>query len=240
MLIPMSEPLIETRIGFAHRGGRKHGDDNSIECFRTAIEMGANGLETDIWLTRDGVAVLDHSGLIRIGLFPRPIAWTSFESLPSRIPRLADFYKQVGTALEVSIDIKSGIAGAEAIAVAAEASEEALGRLWLCHWDMKRLRAWRLSSPDVRLVNSVRRVSVREGIEKRARRLAAIGADALNLKADEWTATDVEVLHAHGILAFGWNAHDAKTIESLLEIGIDAVYSDDVPTMVKLLGQCTS
>ncbi|RIK10912.1 MAG: glycerophosphodiester phosphodiesterase [Acidobacteria bacterium] len=232
----MASPLIDSRIGFAHRGGRKHGKDNTIECFESALEMGANGLETDIWLTRDGVAVLEHSGLVRSGLIPRPISWTKFGALPSEIPRLEDFYKRLGTDFELSIDIKAGIAGAEAIAIAGDAEVEALSRLWLCHWDLKRLRAWRLTSPDVRLVNSVRKLTIREGIEKRARRLAAVGIDALNLRADEWTVRDVEVLHAHGILAFGWNAHDAKTLAGLLELGIDAVYSDDVPMMVELLG----
>lgn len=233
----MSLPLLEPRIGFAHRGGRKHGKDNSIECFESALEMGANGLETDIWLTRDGVAVLKHSGVVRSGLISRPISWTQFGALPAEIPRLEDFYARLGTGFELSIDIKAGIAGAEAIAVAGGAGVDAISRMWLCHWDLKRLRAWRVASPDVRLVNSVRKLTIREGIEKRARRLAAIGTDALNLRADEWKATDVEVLHAHGVLAFGWNAHDSKTLARLLEIGIDAVYSDDVPMMVEMLGQ---
>lgn len=233
----MATPLIESRIGFAHRGGRKHGKDNTLECFETALEMGANGLETDIWLTRDGVGVLEHSGLVRSGLIPRPISWTRFGALPPEIPRLEDFYKRLGAGFELSIDIKAGIAGAEAIAVASEAADDAISRMWLCHWDLKRLRAWRVASPDVRLVNSVRKLTIREGMEKRARRLAAIGADALNLRADEWKVADVEVLHAHGILAFGWNAHDQETLLRLLQAGIDAVYSDDVPMMVELLAQ---
>lgn len=233
----MTLPLLEPRIGFAHRGGRKHGKDNTIECFQAALEMGASGLETDMWLTRDGVAVLKHFGFVRSGLISRPISWTPFNALPAEIPRLEDLYERLGTKFELSIDVKAGIAGAEAIAVANEAGADAISKMWLCHWDLKRLRAWRVTSSDVRLVNSVRKLTIREGIEKRARRLAAIGTDALNLRADEWEAADVEVLHSHGVLAFAWNAHDSTTLAKLLTIGIDAVYSDDVPMMIEMLKQ---
>ncbi|MET0902947.1 MAG: glycerophosphodiester phosphodiesterase family protein, partial [Acidimicrobiales bacterium] len=61
-------------IGFAHRGARADAPENTLEAFVLAVRLGATGLESDVWLTRDGEAVLDHDGVVRQGLRKRPIA----------------------------------------------------------------------------------------------------------------------------------------------------------------------
>ena len=45
----------------AHRGASYHAPENTLASFRTAIAMGADGVETDVHLTRDGVLVLNHN-----------------------------------------------------------------------------------------------------------------------------------------------------------------------------------
>jgi len=55
-------------IGFAHRGARDRAPDNSLEGFSLALELGAGDLEGDVWLTADGLPVLDHDGLIPAGV----------------------------------------------------------------------------------------------------------------------------------------------------------------------------
>src|SRR5262249_23676342 len=44
----------------AHRGGSKESTENSIGAFQRASRIGADGIETDIRLTRDGVVVVYH------------------------------------------------------------------------------------------------------------------------------------------------------------------------------------
>ena len=59
----VSQPLPSLRrppIGFAHRGGMAHAPENTLEAFRLALRLGASGLESDAWLTADGVVVLHH------------------------------------------------------------------------------------------------------------------------------------------------------------------------------------
>lgn len=51
----MSKPL-----QIAHRGGAGLWPENSLEGFRHAIDMGADGIELDVHLTRDGIAVVHH------------------------------------------------------------------------------------------------------------------------------------------------------------------------------------
>lgn len=51
----MSKPL-----QIAHRGGTGLWPENTLEAFTHAIEMGADGIELDVHLSRDGVLVVHH------------------------------------------------------------------------------------------------------------------------------------------------------------------------------------
>jgi tubulin gamma len=44
----------------AHRGYKAKFPENTMGAFRGAVEVGAEGLETDIHLSKDGVAMLSH------------------------------------------------------------------------------------------------------------------------------------------------------------------------------------
>src|SRR4051794_27300736 len=57
--------LLDEPIAFGHRGARAHAPENTLEAFELALRLGANGLESDVWLTADGVPVLDHDGVLR-------------------------------------------------------------------------------------------------------------------------------------------------------------------------------
>src|SRR5260370_36126998 len=93
-------------ITFAHRGARAHAQENTLEAFRLALRLGATGLESDVWLTADGVPVLDHDGFARAGRRKRPIGELARVALPSHIPTLEDLYRAGGGAAELSLDGK--------------------------------------------------------------------------------------------------------------------------------------
>ena len=48
-------------IVMAHRGGNWSAD-NSITNFKAAIENKVEGVETDVWLSKDGVPMIVHGG----------------------------------------------------------------------------------------------------------------------------------------------------------------------------------
>jgi glycerophosphoryl diester phosphodiesterase len=51
---------------FAHRGVARAGaDENSLEAFRRAVEMGIDGIELDVRLTKDGKPVVAHDADLR-------------------------------------------------------------------------------------------------------------------------------------------------------------------------------
>ncbi|NBR76997.1 MAG: glycerophosphodiester phosphodiesterase, partial [Actinobacteria bacterium] len=53
-----------------------------MDSFRLAHRLGATGIESDVWLTRDGVAVLDHDGVVGGRFRRRAIDSTDVADLP--------------------------------------------------------------------------------------------------------------------------------------------------------------
>lgn len=229
------DPLRRPPITFAHRGARAQAPENTLEAFALALRLGAAGLESDVWLTSDGAAVLDHDGVVRSGLRRRALIDVPRAALPAHIPTLAELYATCGTDYELSIDVKDPAAGPVAIAVARDAGAE--DRLWLCHHELDVVAGWRPLSTSAHLVDSTRLRRIKEGPERRAARHAELGVDAVNLHASEWTAGLTTLWHRFARLAFGWDAQQPRVLAALLALGIDAVYSDHVERMVEALAQ---
>ncbi|ONH33857.1 glycerophosphodiester phosphodiesterase [Pseudofrankia asymbiotica] len=230
-------------IGFAHRGAPAwYQRENTLPAFARALASGATGLESDAWLAADGVPVLLHDRAYGPPRLRRDVTALPADALPGWLPTLSAFYQALGTDFEFSLDVKTpagraaDAAVAAVLAVARAAGADAPRRLWLCG-PLGSLRVWRELDPDVRLVNStsMREVRAAGGIGRYAHELRAAGVAALNLRSREWvapTAPIAQVLHDHGLLAFGWDAQRPTTLARLLGYGLDAVYSDHVDHLV--------
>lgn len=232
------EPLRRPPIAFAHRGARAHAPENTLDAFRLALRLGASGLESDVWLTADGVPVLDHDGVLG-GLRRRRFADVPRSSLPPHVPALAELFDACGTDFELSLDLKDPAAAPAVVAVAREASAD-LPRVWLCgeHWET--VAGWRALADDVRLVDSCRLRRMREGPERRAADLADAGIDAVNMHHTDWTGGLTTLFHRFERYAFGWDAQHERVLDDLLAMGIDAVYSDHVDRMVDAIAFAVS
>jgi glycerophosphoryl diester phosphodiesterase len=65
--LPESRPRIFAHRGLVYQGSKKVADENTIDSFELALAAGADYLETDLQLTKDGVPVLFHdSDLYRL------------------------------------------------------------------------------------------------------------------------------------------------------------------------------
>lgn len=235
MPAPRIAPLRTPPVGFAHRGARAHAPENTIEAFQLALRLGASGLESDVWLTDDLHPVLDHDGWVGGRLRRRPIAACRRAELPPHIPTLADLYQSCGTGFDLSLDIKDPAAIAHVVAAARDAGAE--HRLWLCHPDWELVATWRELSPGVKLVDSTRLGRIKEGPERRAAALREAGIDALNLHHSDWSGGLVTLLHRFGRYALGWDAQFDRVLDGLLDMGVDAVYSDHVDVMMASLAR---
>lgn len=238
---PRISPLRMPPIGFAHRGARAQERENTLAAFTRALEMGATGLESDAWVTTDGQAVLDHDGFVRLGRWRRkqPISYCRRDELPDHIPTLAELYNECGEDFELSLDLKDPEAAPAVIDSVDEAAARTglplRERLWLCHPDVETLVGLRKQWPDVRLCNSTRLSRMNDGPERRAAVLAEAGIDSVNLHQTDWTGGLVTLFHRFGVLCFGWDAQQTRVLNELLNMGIDAVYSDHVERMKETL-----
>jgi len=222
-------------ITFAHRGARLVEPENTISAFRVALDQGASGLETDVWLSADGEVVCVHDPVVSRGLRRRKISAATAEELATYvIPRFADVYAELGTAYECSVDVKTAAAATGLVEVAR--AHDALERLWVCSPDTDLLRALR-AEPRVKLVHSDRRNAIGVPLERHAFDLAEAGIDAMNFHHTEWTAGLVSLFHRFGVRAFAWDTQEVRHIRAVLTMGIDAVYCDRPDRMVATVSE---
>ncbi len=236
--MPTRHPsLQQPPIGFAHRGARAHAPENTVEAFALALRLGATGLETDAWVTADGVAVLDHDGLVGRRPRRRRISELTRAELPEELPSAAELVPLLDGDVHLSVDVKDPAAAAPLIAALAEGDPTRLARVWLCHDDHDLLLSWREHARPVRLVDSTRLKALHQGPERHAARLRSVGIDAVNLHHSDWTGGLVTLYHRFAVRAWGWDAQHARILDGLLDMGIDAVFSDHTDRMVDALGR---
>ena len=228
-------PSLRPPIGFAHRGARANAPENTIEAFELAMRLGATGLESDVWITSDGVAVLDHDGVVGRRPRRRPISEAMSTELPEHIPTLREFYASLGTDFEFSLDVKDAAAAAEVIACARDVGAES--RLWLCSPDRDLLSSWRELSGEVHLVESTRAQRFTGSPELHIAKSAELGIEVVNLHHSDWTGGLVAMVHRFELLAFGWDAQFPRILDELLDCGIDGVYSDHVDRMMSSIAK---
>jgi len=231
--MPRLPSLRRPPIAFAHRGARAHAPENTLDAFGLALRLGATGLESDVWSTADGIAVLDHDGVVRRGARRRPIAEVARADLPPHIPTLEELYALCGDRVEVSLDVKDARAAATVVAVARACGGSAPERLWLCHPSLDVVAGWRSLGDDIRLVDSTRLRAITEGVERRAARLRNVGVDALNLHHTDWNGGLIALVHRFERHAFAWDAQLPRIIAELYDAGIDALYGDHVDRLVE-------
>ena len=237
MMTPVQQrlpSLLERPIAFAHRGARAHAPENTLEAFGLGLRLGATGLESDVWLTADGIPVLDHDGVVRTGRTGRRRPLTSYRrsELPEHIPALTDLFERCGTDYHLSLDVEHPEAGPVVIDVVREAAPALLPRLWLCQPRLADSIELRGLDPDVHIVDSTRLARLKEGPERRAATLAAEGIDAVNMHHSDWTGGLTTLFHRFDRIAFGWDLQFEHHLRPALRMGLDGVYSDHVDLVV--------
>ena len=69
-------------VNFAHRGASEYAPENTMLAFNLGVYMQANGIETDVQLTKDGIPVLFHDNTLeRVTGQPGAISDYTYEQL---------------------------------------------------------------------------------------------------------------------------------------------------------------
>jgi glycerophosphoryl diester phosphodiesterase len=219
------------KYAFAHRGGRGHGPDNVLPTFAEALARGATALETDAWVTADGVVVLDHDGVHNAGR-PDQVSITQVQraELAPHIPTLADLYEHCGTDFDLAIDIKGDGAG-EAISRVADAYGAA-DRLWLFTPNLASPESLAAQHPGVTVRGQELQRNVRNTL---IAQLADDGVQVVNARWQFWRRSAVHAVHSYGMLAFAWDVQGPLALWWCRRTGIDGIFSDHVSLLKRAL-----
>ena len=109
---------------WAHRGASGYAPENTLDAFRKAVEMGADGIELDVQMTKDGELVVIHDETIdRVSNGKGWVKNYTYEELKKfnfnkthleytkeEIPTLEQVYLLIKpTNLTINVEIKTGI-----------------------------------------------------------------------------------------------------------------------------------
>lgn len=224
--------LLDPPVAFAHRGARAHAPENTLDAFQLALRLGATGLESDAWITADGVAVLDHDGVVKRRGRRVPVSTVDREALPKHVPSLAEMLRACPGSFDLSLDVKDPEAIGAVLHAVREARPEIESRLWLCHHDWRIVAGWR-SSTSARLVDSTRLARMKDGPERRAAQLADAGIDCVNMHHSDWNGGLVTLFHRFERFALGWDMQQEHVLHDAFRMGLDGVFSDHTDRMME-------
>src|SRR5262245_30715996 len=140
-----SRPLV-----FAHRGGSKIGPENTIAAFDRGLAAGADGLELDVHLSRDGVVVVHHDAMLdRTTRAKGPLKdRTAGELGALDVPRLSDVLARY-PATGIIVELKEPGQDLARAVVDDVRRAGATGRVCLGSFSLTALRAARGIAPDI-------------------------------------------------------------------------------------------
>jgi len=231
---PRLPALLDRPVAFGRLTAPEERDEPGVDRLTDIVGRGAAGVAADVWLTADGVPVLDPRGRIRGRLRRRPLSQVAAAVLDPSIPRLADLYPAVGADRPLSLDLRDPAAFEPVLDLARAVGAEE--QLWLCHQDLTTLTGWRPRT-SARLINVANYHGIDGGLERRAAALEQRNIDGIRLDHGHWTGGRVTLLHRFARLALGTGVvHDRETA-ALIDAGADGVYAERIEPMAAIMAE---
>ena len=222
----------------AHRGASAVAPENTMAAFRRAVEMGAECIETDLHLSRDGRLVIVHDttlnrttsgdGLVKNYTFNelRELdagRWFSPEFAGERMATIEELLDYAGQAdLSLFLEIKGGAGyGVErAVISALRGRKESKATVVLC-FDASVLD--RIHQLDRLLMTGLLFDSGGEDMVKEAVR---VGARQIGPRGDCVTPELVADAHRRGLKVIAWTINEAAQMRALASAGIDGIITN--------------
>lgn len=233
-------PSAPALLCIGHRGASARAPENTLVSFETAIGDGADGLEFDVRLTRDGVPIVLHDATVDRTTTGRGAvaaldlaqirrldagAWFAPRFRGERVPTLADTLDlargRCGVNIELKIETRDAarLAGAVAGVVA-----RARYRDWLVISSFSRpaLRAARAALPRAALGLLASRTA--RGLRATH---AALGLWSFHPHVRLATPRRMRLARRMQLRILVWPVNDARAARRLAAAGVDGVMSDD-------------
>ena len=232
MTLSGAAPLV-----IAHRGASGDRPENTLPAFEEAIAQGADVIETDLHLSRDGVIVIHHdAALERLGepgeigsrtaaelaaLDAAPGAETTLR-IPTLLDLLEGFADRIAWNLELKVGLEAPYDGIEEKVLAEVETRGLLPRVLFSCFDDGVLERLRARSTEARLGVLVS-PRAPDDLFGRAVRVSAEAVHPHTLLVDEVL---VRGAHDRGLAVYPYTANDPAEMIRLLDFGVDGVITN--------------
>ena len=226
---------------FAHRGGSALARENTIAAFDNGLALGADGLELDVHLSRDGVVVVHHDRTLErtTRLEGAVAARTAAELARADVPPFADVltrYRDV----RIIVEMKANRPALAAGVVEAVRAANAVDRVCLGSFGLRVLRAARRLEP--RIATSAAREEVRWALYRSWVRWPVRRVPYAGYQVPEFAGTTrvvsprfIDYAHRAGLGVQVWTVDIEPDARRLLAWGVDALITDRPDIMVPLV-----
>ena len=223
----------------AHRGASAELPENTLPAFARAIELGADVIEADVRLTKDGVALILHdAALDRTTSGSGPLVAltaTQAQTLDAGggacIPSLTEVLEAARGHVRVNLDIKE----LEAVKPAAQAVT-ALDMVGSVSFISFLPEVWEAledvnpGCPVIHLVDSAAGLaSMAMGDVGTQSHMAGVGVPAAIV-----TEGLVERMHRHGQGVFAWTVDDDAEMRRLIALGVNGIVTNRIDALVEV------
>ncbi|HAF69418.1 MAG TPA: glycerophosphodiester phosphodiesterase [Acidimicrobiaceae bacterium] len=211
-------------VVYAHRGASQRAKENTINSFKLAAEIGADGVELDVWKSLDGELMVHHDPVVKGLLIERARA----KDLPNYVPTLSEALDAC-LGLKVNIEIKAAPGGLQG------ALEIADGLIDLLRARPEPASQWVISSFEHEALDRIQKKTSEfftgllfwnESWEILLRHALENGHGALHphealVDGEMRAATQLEGIHLNT-----WTVNDQLRVSELIELGIDGLITD--------------
>jgi glycerophosphoryl diester phosphodiesterase len=220
----------------AHRGASGTAPENTLPAFRRAEELGADMIELDVQLTRDGHPVVIHDWTLdrttsgRGAVRRRTLAeisrldagaWFGHGFADTRVPTLDQVFAAVG--IPVNVELKAaGDDRLERRVLDTVTRAGALERVIFSSFDAASLARLRALSGDADLAVLWAGRSISRALALAGR----VGARSLHLRTSRVVTSAITAGHAAGLAVRVWTVNAAAEFTRLTDAGADGVFTD--------------
>jgi glycerophosphoryl diester phosphodiesterase len=238
-------------VNYAHRGASGYFPENTMLAFEKAIELGADGIETDVQMTKDGELVLIHDELVNrttngIGLvkdyryedLSKLDAGTGFnerfrgEKIPT-LEELLTFAKEKNILL--NIELKTGIVlypGIEEKLIALIYQYELQDKVILSSFNHYSMVHCKEIAKEIKTG-----LLYMAGLYEPQVYCKFTGADAIHPYFYSINKEIIDKVKKEGILVNPWTVNDEPTMINLIKAGVDGMmtnYPDKLSSVLKV------
>jgi len=222
----------------AHRGDSSNFRENTVAAVMSAIAKGADIVEIDVRITRDGhVVVLHDESLERLWGLPKDVADVDLAQVlalgegDNRIPLLTDVLELfVGKSATLMIDMEQADPAQLAFEVTTKGPLSAEQIAWCGHIDgMRKIREL---SPDARIWMPWNEVE-----EPDFNEVNLLAPEFINMHYSYADRRRVARFHENGFKVSVWTVQDEPTMRWAVDIWIDSITSDYLETLLQICEQ---